>query len=661
MAIGLSVCSRFGSTILALGLLALLASQPVAAADIAIAGDTILFSGEIKAGDLSDLAKQVFKEQAARPRGLTLSLNSNGNNFEEAILLSLFVQRSGIRTMVKSGNRCNSACALIFLAGTSIEGGEAGTHKDINIEVGAELGFHMPYVSAGQSSNNAAGEALSETEAVLQLTKLFDALEVPAAIRPLLMHSDAQHSLYDATTVEAVELLEVNVEGLSVVPQKITRSMAMNSCINGYRLAKRQLPSLTETPDQANLNRSLGISPISVPAEAEGEFLLMQSDFAGDGKMLVCRVGTGGECEGFFEQSALDSQTLGQEQISDLNTCQRESNVPVLVPATTRLSEIENRIRQMETTEAAILSPKPFQSRVGKSAEAVPGFEEDAVNEEGVVSEENAQPIPQVSDVAEPPVVTSANAPYITVSVPHRQEVICNANQSFANVRLGPNGSQYPITFTLPNQTSVTVTGNTKNPVTNHPWYEISFATGSGFIDTELVQRTCLVAMAPLVSAQAAVRSAVVCNRKPGGDSANIRSAPNPLASSILRKIFNNEPLTIIGEENNPVSGQLYFKVEAQGVTGFVDNELVSKSCDVAVKPVQSPGRTLICNPGSAFTNMRLGPNKDKFDIVSQLTNGTAIRVLESTTNPDSNHPWLKIEASGEVGFVDADYVKDGC
>jgi uncharacterized protein YraI len=624
------------------------------AAEIAIVGDTIQLSGEIKSGDLSDLTKQVFKEQSTRPRPLTLSLNSNGNNFEEGILLSLFVQRSGLRTLVKAGNRCNSACALIFLGGASVEGGETGIQSDRNIEVGAELGFHMPFTPESLQSISPSAKALSETEAIVQLGILFDTLDIPKVIRPKLMQQDAAHSLYDATSVEATELLEINVEGLTEVPQKITRSMAANGCLNSYRLALRQLPSLTADVDRENLERIVKEIPVALPNGANSEFALIPAVQLDSGDVGICRIGSAGECQGFFHQSALTSLTEGEEQISGLNECQRQSNVSALVPALTRLSDLDATLRTLQNAEPALLtlqnSAASNDNTLGQNASG----EEDVALNAGDVSEDNAQPVPEFKE--EP---KSENP--IVVQVPQRRELICNANQTFANIRSGPNSSQYPIVSTLPNDTPVTVLGNSKNPVSNHPWYEISFSGGRGFVDSELVQRSCLVASGPTVPVQPvekapAVREAVVCNAN--GDSANLRSEPNPKQSTVLRKLFNKEPLRIIGEANNPDSGQLYFKINSDGVIGFIDSELVRKDCQLSATSNQG---SVICNKGLGFSNMRSGPNPQNFPILRAVENNTSVEVLETTSNPVSGKPWFRIRVAGQEGFVDAGNVSTSC
>jgi uncharacterized protein YgiM (DUF1202 family) len=483
---------------------------------------------------------------------------------------------------------------------------------------------------------------------------LFDTLDIPKSIRQKLMQRETDRSLFDATSVEAVELLEINVEGLSVVPKKITRSMAINGCLNSYRLALKQLPSSTSETDRVDLEKIVATTPIQLPNGAQSEFALIPAVQLDSGDLGICRLGSAGECQGFFHQSALASMTDGEEQIAGLNECQRQSNISVLVPPKTRLSDLDQSLLQLQNVETALLTLNDATRQSQELLGVDPEGEEDAGGNAGDVGEDKAEPIPEFVD--EP-----AATKHVVLKVPQRREVICNANQTFANVRSGPNSQEFDIVSTLPNDTVVTVIGNTKNPATNHAWYEISFAGGRGFIDSELVQRSCLIAsgatvpVAPAVQ-EPAMRQAVVCNAK--GDSANLRSAPNPKQSTILRKLFNNEPLKIVGEANNPESGQLYFKINSDGVLGYVDSELVRKDCNLNA-PLAATAVT--CNSNVGFSNMRSGPNPQDFPVLRQIENNTAVQILERTSNPISGKPWLRIRVEGEEGFVDAGNVATTC
>jgi hypothetical protein len=65
------------------------------------------------------------------PRGTVISLDSAGGAVEVAIEIGRWVRKRGYETMVRSGSQRDSACPLIWFAGTQRHLG----HK-------AQLGFH---------------------------------------------------------------------------------------------------------------------------------------------------------------------------------------------------------------------------------------------------------------------------------------------------------------------------------------------------------------------------------------------------------------------------------------------------------------------------------------------------------------------------------------
>lgn len=132
---------------------AALAGPPLMLPDPAAAGQLTLdessgtgcelhFTGQVENGDL-----EKFKAAVPDLYEATLCLDSPGGSFPEALdiadyLLSEWVT---VATKIKSGARCESACALIFLAGKSFE--ETETYAfwyDRSIEPGGKLGFHAP-------------------------------------------------------------------------------------------------------------------------------------------------------------------------------------------------------------------------------------------------------------------------------------------------------------------------------------------------------------------------------------------------------------------------------------------------------------------------------------------------------------------------------------
>ncbi len=690
------------------GLAALLFCCAAQAADIKIEGTVITLSGDIVPGDANNLLEAIEEAERARVSNLTLSLNSNGGSFQEGLKMSKRLGKHTVRTVVKSGSVCRSACALVFLGGS--QGVEAENEPDRMLEIGAQLGFHAPYLN----KSTVTVEIGDLTQKLFEESKIlndhFNDIKIPVSIQKSLLTNDAQHSLYDATSMEAIELLRIRVPELDGEVVKVTRPMAIEGCINGFRYSQDEMPSKTSVADRKTFDLIGKKYKITMPEGKSGGFALIPAVRQKSGDVAVCRMAVDGVCQGFYDLDSIFKYSSEASQITELAGCQRENIATALVPPQTLLNDLKLALGKMQQDGEALLD----------AGTVIPSDAEDAPD---LQAEKTVQP--------------------------ETDAVICNTREGmkFANVRQGPSGRDI-LVIALPNETPVKIVGEAANPLTNHIWKKIAFDGRTGFVDNELLSPICLVARAPampppvIVAPPTSSRQALICNRKPGGDSANIRSSPNPLDSQILRKVFNNEVVNIIGEANNPNSGQLYFKVDVQGITGFVDNELVSTSCDTTrviqgtaqvcnpksrttnmrsgpnpnnfgvvlelannaevtildrtSNPVSGApwlrvraqglegfvdassistscnitptafvtppaGSRVICNNASNFTNMRLGPNKDMFDVVSQLRNGDDVRVLERTTNPVSQQPWLKIEARGTVGFVDADYVADGC
>lgn len=90
----------------------------------------------------------------------TICLNSSGGSWAEAVKLAKYVMDHFIGTYVDDGDKCYSACALVFLAGARkgferprvMTGGRAEFGKlyrlpDRTMHVRAKVGFHAPYLA----------------------------------------------------------------------------------------------------------------------------------------------------------------------------------------------------------------------------------------------------------------------------------------------------------------------------------------------------------------------------------------------------------------------------------------------------------------------------------------------------------------------------------
>jgi len=71
-------------------------------------------------------------------------LNSNGGSFAGGLKLAALFREMGIGTIVKSGSKCLSACAVSFLGGTRHLCLDGDTASYRRLEPGAKLGFHAP-------------------------------------------------------------------------------------------------------------------------------------------------------------------------------------------------------------------------------------------------------------------------------------------------------------------------------------------------------------------------------------------------------------------------------------------------------------------------------------------------------------------------------------
>ncbi|MCM2456505.1 hypothetical protein HGO37_14025 [Rhizobium sp. CG4] len=130
-------------------LIFLLASIPVdttVAAELTPVSDSrcnYLLRGEINEDDVNLFGTQEVNR---------LCLDSSGGSFLGGKALQDLFMTDGIRTYVRRGDQCHSACALAFLGGS--EWGDM-RHASRTIEPGAVLGFHAPYLALPPGKHDA--------------------------------------------------------------------------------------------------------------------------------------------------------------------------------------------------------------------------------------------------------------------------------------------------------------------------------------------------------------------------------------------------------------------------------------------------------------------------------------------------------------------------
>ena len=159
---------------------------------------------------------------------------------------------------------------------------------------------------------------------------------------------------------------------------------------------------------------------------------------------------------------------------------------------------------------------------------------------------------------------------------------ICNDQAEFANMREGPHGKKFAVVAELSNNTGVKVLEETSNSETGHPWLKIAAMGKEGFVDKDLVSaekctRSAVVAVHPVADFQPG--KAVICNSETSF--ANMRSGPGP-QNDLVMALDNKTPVKKLAAAVNEETQHPWFKIQANGKTGYVDAEKVAASCDKA-------------------------------------------------------------------------------
>lgn len=98
--------------------------------------------GRIQTGLLDEIKKKFSKEYIGRD---LVCLDSPGGSFPEALRIADFFKSKPVATKIEAGARCESACALMFMAGnfSYFEGGKSAWRV---LHPRGRLGFHAPHL-----------------------------------------------------------------------------------------------------------------------------------------------------------------------------------------------------------------------------------------------------------------------------------------------------------------------------------------------------------------------------------------------------------------------------------------------------------------------------------------------------------------------------------
>lgn len=386
-------------------------AAPGLAADVTFKGETrktfsearFRLEGEIAEGDAEKvkaaLAASGITQAQDVWRTIIFELDSPGGSYHVGLDLALQFRRLGLATLVASGDRCYSACAVAFLGGThypkdptppTVDDPIPNQPADRRLEPGAELGFHAPYLDVQNSSYTAANVSDAYTAAVLAISRLIaisDHLQVAAAELPRLL-KPARNDLYMVDHADAVRLLGIQYEGPNVMDyndQRFTQSMVINACINRYYHLQRRssmggyaaaLSVVKEFVEGSKLlengeeNVVFGVRHIKNGA-ASSWLAFTPIAQTQDGKSFVWCLFSPGSPTPFYKAAGTVAELLAEleekdsfwdfegsattikigEQTSDVRTWLRDLD---LVPPDTKLTDIGSRIKHYRATEKII-------------------------------------------------------------------------------------------------------------------------------------------------------------------------------------------------------------------------------------------------------------------------------------------------------------------
>ncbi|MBV7393678.1 hypothetical protein [Mameliella sediminis] len=214
---------------------------------------------------------------------LNLCLNSPGGSLAAAVSLTEAVH-GRLGTMIRPGARCESACALVFMAGAYNTASDIGIIPSRHLHVDGRLGFHAPSLTVPQGNYDAETVARAYQISVAATSLIFRNL-VKFRFAPSLaakMHDTPPQEMFYITTVREAARWGISVLGIDA-PSPLSDAAIRTACANLYLSTTDRLSS---NPDDWY---SGGDTGVPVTRRNDGTF-----SFGGFGMEAL------GFCEGRF-------------------------------------------------------------------------------------------------------------------------------------------------------------------------------------------------------------------------------------------------------------------------------------------------------------------------------------------------------------------------
>lgn len=125
--------------------------------------------------------------------------------------------------------------------------------------------------------------------------------------------------------------------------------------------------------------------------------------------------------------------------------------------------------------------------------------------------------------------------------------------------------------------------------------------------------------------------------------------------ASTLTILNDNYLVTVLGGPFNDSQGNSFFKVEWTGYTGYVSGSFLGTAPKNAV--AGTGGSMRVTNTDGDPIRYRTGPGRD-YDSNSYVYEGQVLKLLAGPFKDSGGNSWYKLERNGEVGYVDASYVR---
>jgi len=236
-------------TLLASATLLLSSAGSTEAAEIKRSNDPLCLielSGEIVNGDherfkaLADGMLPGFDGETTKRN--TLCLNSPGGDLAEGTAIAADIYEKGITTVLKNGDSCYSACAIMFIMGR-VQGSEMGWSSR-KMHKNAKLGFHRPFLDI-QSDEKISAKALAfaydqAQENLLKIFSLANNPTGPFTTRPMMksdlvkaMIAHEGNDFFMIDNVNKAGRFDIEVFGYEE-PKDIDQRTAFMACDNAY-------------------------------------------------------------------------------------------------------------------------------------------------------------------------------------------------------------------------------------------------------------------------------------------------------------------------------------------------------------------------------------------------------------------------------------------